>query len=468
MSDDNFQLIYQPVPPNDSDEVFASALKDVVAGSKSVAIASPYLSVDVLRPLIEGRGFRLITDQDACFEAGCDPALADLLHTNSEHVRTLAGLHAKVVIGDRAGLFGSANLTTTGLCRRFEMATIVRGCRLTELNAWFEALWDHGTCLDLSTFAKRALQPAVSAQIGHRGVTGLTTTGRLGWLTRSPDQRPPPDVGDVDEELSRSSGVVESEIDELAVRLREFTEDQIAAAQLLSVLARAQEHAGLPVEDERVHLDSGRKNHISVTLEQLAARFMSAASRAMGRTRRENLYRILLDPTLRQAAVRLAHPAAWWFGVNNGWAGHMTLNSMEPLFKGNSLRWPVGNSKTVPRSAYKEMLPGDRVLVWTGHGRDEKWGIVGVAAIERVDDDHMVLSRGVRFDRPLTPYPRRQPAETETVRFLFWVFGESFKPLGDVRQAVYRAGRTNPVTVAKIAEEQVDIVLAHVRESTAE
>lgn len=179
--------------------------------------------------------------------------------------------------------------------------------------------------------------------------------------------------------------------------------------------------------------------------------------------KRATLYHILLNPTLRLAAVRLAHPLAWWFGVNNGSAGHMTLDGVAPLFEGNSLRWPIGNSKTVPPSAYEGMLPDDRVLVWTGHGRDEQWGIIGTAAIERVDDDHVVLDRGVRFDRPLTPYPRRQPSETETVRFLLRVFGEDFKPLGDVRQAVYGAGRTNPITVAKVAEEQVDIVLAHVR-----
>src|SRR5690606_30935691 len=117
---------------------------------------------------------------------------------------------------------------------------------------------------------------------------------------------------------------------------------------------------------------------------------------------------------------------------------------------------------------YEEMLPGDRVLVWTGHGRDEEWGIIGAAAIERVDDDHVVLSRGIRFDLPLTPYPRRQPAETDTVRFLLHVFGRAFKPLGDVRQAVFGVGRTNPITVAKVAEEQLDEVFAHVKNRSAE
>ena len=68
----------------------------------------------------------------------------------------------------------------------------------------------------------------------------------------------------------------------------------------------------------------------------------------------------------------------------------------------------------------------------------------------------------------LPRYPRRQPAETEAVRFLLRVFGESFKPLGDVRQAVFGVGRTNPITVAKVAEEQLDEVLAHIRDRSAE
>lgn len=540
MSDDDFQLIYQPVPPDGSDDVFASALEDVVATSKVVAIASPYLSFDVLRPLVEGREFRLITDQDACFEAGCDPAFADFLGGNSKHVRTLRGLHAKVVLGAHAGLFGSANLTTTGLCRRFEMASIVRGRRLAELKEWFEAIWNHAAHLDLSTLAQRAPEPAVSAAVSRRAATGLTTTGRLGWLARSPGQGALPDAAGVDEASSSLSGVAESEIEGLAVRLRELTEDRTTARRVLSLLARALEHVGLPVEDERLHLNFGRKNRISVTLGQrhvawcrrkgevrefgmmlqsfdvaaravatipnsrqdaytknkepivpelyvplealgtLAPPVLSDWERSIRREvqecgkssyrskKRESLYHILLDPTLRRAAVRLAHPSAWWFGVNNGTAGHMTLEGVAPLFEGSSLRWPIGNSKTVPPSAYEEMLPGDRVLVWTGHGRDGGWGIIGAAAIERVDDDHVVLSRGIRFDRPLTPYPRRQPVETEAVRFLLRVFGESFKPLGDVRQAVFGVGRTNPITVAKVTDEQVDTVLAHVRDWSTE
>lgn len=541
MNDDDFHLIYQPVPPDGSDEVFASALEDVVAQSKGVAIVSPYLSFDVLRPLVEGRAFRLITDQDACFEVGYDPAFADFLDGNHEDVRTLRGLHAKVVLGDHAGLFGSANLTTTGLCRRFEMASIVRGRRLAELKAWFEALWNHGDRLDLSTLAARALEPAASAQVSRRtATTGLTTTGRLGWLARSPGQRALPDAAGGDEALSSSSGVAESEIEELAIRLRELTEDRTTARRVLSLLARALEHVGLPVGDERLHLNFGRKNRISVTLGQrhvawcrrkgelrefgMMLQSFDVADKAVetipnsrqdaytknkkpivpdlyvpldalgtldppvlfdwersirrevqecGKSsyrskKRESLYHILLDPTLRRAAVRLAHPSAWWFGVNNGTAGHMTLDGVAPLFEGSSLRWSIGNSKAVPPSAYEEMLPGDRVLVWTGHGRDEGWGIIGAAAIERADVDHVVLNRGIRFELPLTPYPRRQPTETEAVRFLLRVFGESFKPLGDVRQAVFGVGRTNPITVAKVAEEQLEAVLAYVRERSAE
>lgn len=542
MSGDDFQLIYQPVPPDDSDEVFASALKEVVVTSKAVAIASPYLSFDVLRPLVEGRIFRLITDQDACFEAGFDPdrELYDFLEGNSEHVRTLRGLHAKVVLGDCAGLFGSANLTRTGLCRRFEMASIVRGRRLAELKEWFEALWNYGTPLDLPTLAARAPEYPVSAQVSRRATTGLMTTGRLGWIARLQGQRALPDAAGGDKALSSSSGVAEHEIEELAVRLRKLTADRATARRVLSLLARAVEHVGLPVEDERLHLNFGRKNSISVTLgqrhvawcrrkgevrefgmmlqsfdvaEQAVATIPNSRLDAYTKNKkpiipelyvplealgmldptvlndwersirrevqecgkssyrskkRESLYHILRDRTLRHEAVRLAHRSAWWFGVNNGTAGYMTLEDAAPLFEGSSLRWPIGSSKTVPPGTYEEMLPGDRVLVWTGYGRDEGWGIIGSAAIDRVDDDHVVLDQGIRFDVPLTPYPRRQPRETEAVRFLLRVFGEEFKPLGDVRQEVYGAGRTNPISVAKLTEEQVDTVLAHVRERSAE
>lgn len=140
----------------------------------------------------------------------------------------------------------------------------------------------------------------------------------------------------------------------------------------------------------------------------------------------------------------------------------MRLTDLEPLFDGSrgELCWPVGRSKTEPRSAYADMLPGDPVLLWTGQGRDPQWGVLGTATVSRVSADHLTLSRGQRFSKPVTPYPKGEPADTDTVRFLVRVLGEHFKPIGDVRQAVYGEGRTNPVTVAQVPEPSFQEIVA--------
>jgi len=537
MSNDDIKLIYQPVPPDGADKSFASALEAVLATSEVIAIASPYLSFDVLRPLVEGRSFRIVTDQDACLGARVEASLVDFFEHHSASIRSLSGLHAKVVLGAHAGLLGSANMTTTGLCRRFEMACVVRGSRFNELEAWFDALWENADPLDLEALAIREAEAAGSEQDSPSTTKSLTTTGRLGWLRRERRAEALPDLAAGGTgALSESGGVSAHDLEELGTRLRELTEDRTTAGLVLEMLAQALEHAGLPVDDERLHLNFGRPKLISVTLGQrhvawcqrkgavrefgmmlqsfdVADRGVAAIPgarqdaftknktpvlpdlyvplEALGSLdpsvlsdweqsirrevlecskssylskKREALYHILVSPSLRTTAVRLAHPSSWWFGVNNGSVGHMTLEEVAPLFEGSQLHWPFGNSKTLPRNAYAEMLPDDRVLVWTGHGRDGRWGVIGTAKVACVNDDHVLLNRGTRFEVPLSPYPRRQPAETEAVKFLLGVFGGEFKPLGDVRQAIYGAGRTNPITIAKVTETQADQVVDYARQ----
>lgn len=542
MNTDDFQLIYQPIPPDGSNEAFADALKDIVSRSETVAIASPYLSFDVVEPLAAGRIFRLVTDQAACFEAGIDPSLYEYLQEYRERMRSVRGLHAKVVLGEHAGLFGSANLTTTGLSRRFEMACIVRGSRLNELKTWFEDLWNYGVALDLTGLAKLAARPAVTSVPAERPThVGLPYTGRPGWLSRPPrhDARRSPVAGrPPTRAVPHEAG--NDAFNALAARLGELTEDRSTATQVLDLFALALDHAGLHADDERLHLNCRRPRHITITIGQrhiawcypvkrvpmfgmmlddfaLAARIgkrirgavtgvytknkrpevptinvpiaelsrlstsvfaswqraveheVLTAGRSSYRQKTcAELHSILGDRDERLAAAHLAHPTAWWFGVNNATNGHMTLEALEPLFEGGTLRWPFGHSKTVPSGAYKTMLPRDRVLIWTGRGRDESWGLIGSGAIEHVEADHVILGRGMRFDSPLTPYPRKQPEETHAVRFLLEVFGQNFEPLGDIRRAIYDTPRTRPITVARLRDEQFERVIAHLAERKAQ
>lgn len=141
----------------------------------------------------------------------------------------------------------------------------------------------------------------------------------------------------------------------------------------------------------------------------------------------------------------------------------MYLQDTQPLFEGSPIRWPFGRSRTLPTGAYREMLPGDRVVLWTGRGDDERWGLIGTAVIDVVHDDHLILRSGSRFSEPLTPFPKKKPSETDLVKFLLETFGTEFDPLGDVRNAVYGVGRKPPVTVARISDAQVASVLAYAR-----
>lgn len=181
--------------------------------------------------------------------------------------------------------------------------------------------------------------------------------------------------------------------------------------------------------------------------------------------KRPALYSVIRSIPLRWEVVRRAFPCAWWFGVNNGRAGHMTLDDVKPLLEGEQLHWPVGHSKRIPWTAYEEMLPGDEVLIWTGRGLNPDWGLLGVARVVSVAGDHVVLHRFKRFEEPVRPY-REQAVESEAVRLLFDVFGDDFKPLGDVRQAVYGKGRTNPITVARVAVSAVDDITTFANRGT--
>jgi len=535
------ELVYQPVPPDGSSDVFASALKAVCDGSETIAIASPYLSYDVLEPITRGLSFRLITDLEACLEGGVERSLAGFFEAHSSVVRSLRGLHAKVVLGTRAGLLGSANLTTTGLCRRFEMACVARGVHFDELVIWFDRLWKHAVPLDLDAVRAGLDQErdCGAPDLKTRSTKGLTTTGNMGWLTASGTEGA--GATDVQSERARESvltgKVSDQDLDELAKQLRVLTTTRATALRALSLFDEALRLIDLPIDDDRLHLNFGGAS-LSITLgpryvvwlrkekktrefgmlladfdvarRHVAARedVRSSAFRDKGkpdvpsfywppdkltslpedvvqswhegirrelarrrrspytRAKRAALYHVVIDSTLRTEVVRRAHPQAWWFGVNNSNAGHMTLGDIMPLFYGSPVRWPIGSSKTVPGDAYAEMLPGDRALVWTGHGREPRWGVIGTAGLASVEQDHVILDQGHRFEQPLTPYPRRAPAETNAVKFMFRVFDEDFKPLGDVRQAIHGVGRTNPITIAKIEEAQFDEVVRYVTENS--
>lgn len=540
MQVDGMMLVYQPVDRDPGSTAFADALREVASKTADLRLVSPYLGFGVLRPLTEGRRFRLVTDLGACFEAGADDQLVNFLSDNVDSIRDSPGVHAKVVLGPERALIGSANLTRQAICNRLEMACLVRGERaLGELEAWFDELWNAANVVEASEL--RDLQQVASAAVAARRSSSPRLTSRLrarhgalGWLAPHSGEEPRREtVGGT--ASKRWSPVDVPEIDLLAKEVARLSGSRSEALMMLRTLAEALEVTGLDVDDERLHLNFGNRR-VSITVGQ---RFVSwfGPSRRLGGSReymgfllddfdvaervtrrlpgsdsdaftragkpdvpslyvpiervadlpdearsswhrgiraeveragkssyrakkRRGLYFILTSTDAFLETARRAFPKGWWFGVNNGSRGHMQLAAVLPLLRGQveTLEWPVGHSK--PRAAYAEMLPGDPILVWTGHGEDPRWGLLGRAVLLEVRKDHVVLGEGEAFPQPLTPYPKGQPMETGTVRFLRDQLGADFAPLGDVLRAVFSTPRRHPVTVAPVPPEVVEAIVA--------
>lgn len=551
----SLRLIYQRVPPDRSDDAFASALQAVASGSKALSIASPYLSHSILEPLTRGRSFRLITDWRECLDGGVDERLEAWIFAHADAIRDLPGLHAKVVVGDRKALFGSANLTTMGLTRRFEMACLVEEKERDELFAWIDAIWKQGSPVDLALLkGPSRRRRGADAGIARRAGWKLKPTGRLSGIfsekssPRTSDQKaqdePNAPAKRVDRAANDSSSGVRSphtasqeEIDGLARQLRRLTPNRSIASAVLGYFDHAFDFLDLDPSDERLHLNFGqrppsitvgqrnvvwakfrarrpvlgfilddfalakefaeRDPHVSWNAfrkrgahdcpsfywpieeaEAIPARIIQSWERAMrqevlraGTSRhvskkRAALYPLSRDSSLRAEVVRRAHPMGWWFGVNNGGGkGHRHFSDIEPLLEGRAIEWPFAHSKRLPPDAYRLMLPGDDVLLWTGHGTNPAWGLIGTAQIAEIGSDRLILHRGRRFVKPLTPYPQGAPRATRTFRFLMSAFGEDFLPLGDVSRAVLGTKRVRPITVAAVEMRVLRKVLRRVEES---
>ena len=564
MSSDGLRLVYQPIPSIKDDNAFKTALDTVTDGTSHVSIASPYLALDVIEYLTEDADFRLVTDEHACFASGCDESFYDFLIEHYDRIRSVHGLHAKVVIGKNAGMFGSANLTRNGLTRRFELSSVVTGATLEELGRWFEALWSIGTPINHDILNKQvAAHRENKKNKKNKGTSELQLpqTGDSAWLNRRKQARQQRrdaaanssgSAPNAETELSslaehvahhpkttlpslaepRKGHISFTEFNKLAQLLGELTPDVDSALLVLDMLAKALEHTGLAVDDERLHLNFfQKKRRISIAVGQrdiascsrpnetpefcvilqdsdLVSHAVTSIEGATvtvfttnkvtdayalhvpltvvrdldeavwqewkqsidhevqhaGRSsflahKRPNLYHILSDHEARAAVAKLAHPSAWWFGFNNGSSGHMDVEHTEALFNGDPLKWPFGRSKTTPSNAYHKMQPGQKVLLWTGHGRSKTWGILGTAEIGSISTDHLILTNGRRFTSALTPYPRNQVQETTTARFLLDLFDESFVPLGDVRRAIDGTTRTPPMTISPVSDSQFNAIV---------
>jgi hypothetical protein len=100
-----------------------------VANSNAVSIVSPYIGVDYLQRIIQvSDGWRLISDVEAWLSSLSMRARSKawlFIRENLDSIHHCSAIHAKVVISQQLAMFGSANLTNTGILGRTEMGILI-------------------------------------------------------------------------------------------------------------------------------------------------------------------------------------------------------------------------------------------------------------------------------------------------------------------------------------------------------
>lgn len=126
------------------------ALETVLGqGGGMVRVAAPYLRPHKLEGLLN-HPFRLLVDEKNLVRSNRTDCvrLSNLLYAFPERVRTLANLHAKIALGPRAAMVGSANFTQGGFERNYELGMLIEDSAvLAKLRRWFDGLWGHADAL---------------------------------------------------------------------------------------------------------------------------------------------------------------------------------------------------------------------------------------------------------------------------------------------------------------------------------
>jgi hypothetical protein len=251
------ELVFHP-PDGSSSEAFSLAVQTILAASESeLRIVSPYLGGRVLGSIIEERSFRLVTDLEACFDAGASQEAAAIMGAHLPCVRNCPDVHAKVVFNDAAALIGSANLTERGFAHRDEMGCLIRESGLlATLAEWFEALWSSSEAIraeyieSLVTRSKRraALRRSLEQQHELASTPSRSRHNRsLGWMKIKSAAAPP--------QMSPGPFEVDAkERAELSWILAKRTGHREEAIRILELLSEALEVSGLDVDDSRLHL----------------------------------------------------------------------------------------------------------------------------------------------------------------------------------------------------------------------
>ena len=138
------QLLYHDPNSPGGISPFDAAIRSI-ALEGNLRLACPYISLDYLNEVINGTSWRLLTDIKELLRTQAPTQRERVVEFLSDHrasVRHYSRLHAKVVIGLRTVMFGSANFTNSGIWQRAEVSAIIEDAiQVQELTEWFDACW---------------------------------------------------------------------------------------------------------------------------------------------------------------------------------------------------------------------------------------------------------------------------------------------------------------------------------------
>lgn len=141
------RLLYHKVGSDKGVSPFDEALQEVARGTPLLRLASPYIGLSFLQRVLDSAGdWKLLSDVEAWLHSGNRKHRAkcwEFIAENLDRVRHVAGLHAKVAIGNNKLFLGSANFTEKGILGRAELSILVSEAdTVSEGIAWFDELWE--------------------------------------------------------------------------------------------------------------------------------------------------------------------------------------------------------------------------------------------------------------------------------------------------------------------------------------
>jgi len=140
------KLIYHKI-----DEEYSPFDEELVKLSKdeNLLLVSPYIGLSYLKRLISlSKSWKLISDFKEWIISHPNERrrleIRDFIVKNSDKIRHIPDIHAKVMITKNNGFLGSANFTKYGITKRTEMSISFEDqYKVDELKNWFQLLWDN-------------------------------------------------------------------------------------------------------------------------------------------------------------------------------------------------------------------------------------------------------------------------------------------------------------------------------------